>query len=295
MRQSEPDFQAGTLSPMSEPPAELLATALLSRAIFEPVTKNGSACISDAKLDAVWEFLQTEPPSLAHLEPVAGKRDWLGEMKEGIFGDFREGLATARYHLDRAELIENRITEIATQHEGDLFGQGNVGIGLHSRPLVAEYQAFEMALRRSLEYLAHAVAAYFKTDGSRIRSLADTISGRQPEKACRAATMRLEGANIEELIGPKSGPKSVRDRVAHHESVSPGVVNVGRKPDGTLWVRLHGDAEDLNASDPHGETETLSDVLTERIERAEVLALGLFEDLGLVRVGRSPADSNPIP
>jgi hypothetical protein len=266
---------------MSEPPAELLATVLLSRAIFNPVTKNGSASISDAKLDAVWEFLQTEPPSLAHLKPVAGKRDWLWEMREGIFGDFREGLATTRYHLDRTELIENQITEIATQHEAALFRQGNAGIGLHSRPLVAEYQAFEMALRRSLEYLAHAVAAYFKTDGNRIRSLADMISGRQPEEACRAATVRLESTNIEELIGSRSGPKSVRDRVAHHESVSPGVINVGRKPDGTLWVRLHGEAEDLNAYPPHGETETLSEVLTERIEQVEALAFGLFEDLGL--------------
>jgi hypothetical protein len=202
-------------------------------------------------------------------------------VRERIFGDFREGLATTRYHLDRVELIEGQITEIATKHEAALFGQSNVGIGLHSRPLIAEYHAFEIALRRSLEYLARAIAAYFKTDGNRIRNLVDTIRNRPPLTASRPATARLENAKIEELIGTRSGPKSVRDRVVHHESVSPGVVNVGRKPDGTLWVRLHGEAEDLNALGPHDETETLSEVLSGRVERVETLGHGLFEDLGL--------------
>jgi hypothetical protein len=265
--------------PMSEPQAELLAAALLSVSIFEPVTKSGSAAISDGKLDVVWEFLKTEPASLVHLQPLAGKKT--GTMKERIFGDFREGLATTRYHLDRVQLIEDEITTIAAAHETALFAQGNVGIGLHSRPLVAEYQAFEMTLRRTLEYLAAAVSACFKTDGFRIRKLAITVSGRAPSAASSAVGLRLKAADINRIIGSRSGSKSVRDRLAHHESVSPGVVNIGRGRNGELWVRLHGEAEDLNTLGSE-ETQTLSRVLTDRVERVENLAFGLFEDLGLV-------------
>jgi hypothetical protein len=265
---------------MADPPPELLAAALLSVSAFDSVTKKGSAAISDAKLDLIWEFVRTDPATLDHLRPIPGKKDWLAAMKERIFGDFREGLATTRYHLDRVGTIEGEIVAIAKAHEAELFAQGNIGIGLHSRPLVAEYQAFEMALRRSLEYLAAAVTAYFKTDGNRLRSLCQAIEGREPEVASVAATTRLKATNIEGLIGSRSGSKSVRDRLAHHESVSPGVVNIGRKFDGALWVRLHGEAEDLNQLDSE-ETQTLSQVLTERAERAENVAFGLCNDLGL--------------
>lgn len=161
--------------------------------------------------------MRTDPTTLAHLRPSPGKRDWLATTKERIFGDFREGLATTRYHLDRVELIESEITTIAKAHESQLFARGNIGLGLHSRPLVAEYQAFEMALRRSLEYLAAAIAAYFKTDGNRIRGLSDTVADREPRAASTAVCDRLDNADIEGLIGSRSGSKSVRDRLAHHE------------------------------------------------------------------------------
>jgi hypothetical protein len=266
---------------MDDPHPELLSSALVSKVVFAPVTERGSSEISDANLDAVWEFLQTGPSSLAHLQPSDGKRDWLTEMKERIFGSLREGLAITRYHLDRVGLIEYRIEAIAKEHEAALLPTRNMGLAITSRPLVAEYQAFEFALRRSLEYLAGAVSAYFKTEGNRIRNLAVTVGGREPTSASAAVVARLENASIERLIGVRSGPKSVRDRVAHHESVSPGVINIGRKFDGSLWVRLHGEAEGLNTSFPE-ETETLSEILGKRISRVEDLALGLFEDLGLL-------------
>lgn len=67
---------------MDDPHPELLNSALVSRMVFAPVTERGSSETSDANLDAVWEFLQTDPSSLAHLQPSDGKRDWLAEMKE---------------------------------------------------------------------------------------------------------------------------------------------------------------------------------------------------------------------
>ena len=204
---------------------QLLGPALLSQAVFAPITQSASAQRSDSMLNSVHDFLQTDPSSVSHLQPIEGERDWLAEFKARLFESFREGLAISRYHLDQAELIETQIREIADQHEAALLPHDDMVLGLSCRPLVAEYQAFEMALRRSLEYLAGAISAYF-------------------------------------------------------ESVSPGVVNIGRKSDGSLWVRLHGDAEDLN---PLGseQTKTLFEALEERIQRVEDLALGLFQDLGI--------------
>jgi hypothetical protein len=152
---------------------------------------------------------------------------------------------------------------------------------MHSRPLLAEYQALEFALRRTLEYLAGATSAYFKTDGQRFRTLALTISEKRPLAASRRVRERLAAGDVEQLIGERAGAKSVRDRIAHHESVSPGVINIGRKFDGALWVRLHGEAENLNSSFDVEYTETLTEVLRRRIERVEDLAFGIFSDLGL--------------
>ena len=154
-------------------------------------------------------------------------------------------------------------------------------MGLYSLPLLAEYQALEFALRRTLEYLAGATSAYFKTDGQRFRTLASTISEKRPLAASRRVRKRLATASIEQLIGERAGTKSVRDRIAHHESVSPGVINIGRKLDGSLWVRLHGEAENLNSSFDIEHTETLTEVLRHRIERVEDLAFGILSDLGL--------------
>lgn len=266
---------------MSEIHKEMLLSALVAEEVFKDLAKPGSAAISDEKLDSIWQHLQTEPRSLQHLEPKRGKRDWGAEMKERIFGDFREGLAITRYHLDRIEQIEGEITAIAAEHEDALLGERNSTMGLHSRPLLAEYQALEFALRRTLEYLAGAASAYFKTDGQRFRTLASTIAGEEPLTASQRVRERLVAADVEQLIGERSGAKSVRDRIAHHESVSPGVINIGRKLDGSLWVRLLGEAEGLNTSFDVEQTETLTKVLRQRIESVEDLAFGIFSDLGL--------------
>lgn len=266
---------------MSEIHKDMLFSALVAQEAFKDLAKPGSAAIPDEKLDSIWQYLQTEPRSLQHLEPKQGKRDWGAQLRERIFGDFREGLAITRHHLDRIEQLEGEITAVAAKHEDALLGERNSTMSLYSRPLLAEYQALEFALRRTLEYLAGAASAYFKTDGQRFRTLASTIAGRQPLEASRRVRERLAAADVEQLIGERSGAKSVRDRIAHHESVSPGVINIGRKFDGTLWVRLHGEAEDLNGSFDTQKTETLTEVLRQRIERVEDLAFGIFSDLGL--------------
>lgn len=266
---------------MSEIHREMLLSALVAGEAFKDLSKPGSAAISDEKLNSIWEHLKTEPRAVQHLEPKQGKRDWGTEMKERIFGDFREGLAITRYHLDRIEQLEGEITAIAAQYEDALLGERNSTMSLHSRPLLAEYQALEFACRRTLEYLAGATSAYFKTDGQRFRTLASTIDGKAPLAASRRVQKRLAGANVEQLIGERAGAKSVRDRIAHHESVSPGVINIGRKLDGSLWVRLHGEAENLNNAFDIEQTETLAKVLQQRIERVEDLAFGIFSDLGL--------------
>jgi hypothetical protein len=146
--------------------------------------------------------------------------------------------------------------------------------------LNAEYQAFKFAVRRTLEYLAAAVATFFKTDGTRIRRLATTIDGREPTARARTVQARLAAANLEAIIGTDD-ERSVRDLLAHHRSIDAGVVNIRVDEEGDVRIRVAGGGERLQ---PFGDLATcnVSTILEHEVAWLEDLAFGLFSDLGLL-------------
>jgi hypothetical protein len=151
---------------------------------------------------------------------------------------------------------------------------------LFCRPMNAEYQAFKFAVRRTFEYLAGAVAMFFKTDGTRIRKLATTINGREPADRVRPVQARLAVANLETIIGTDD-EKSVRDLFAHYRSVDAGAINILVDAEGEIQIRVVGGGERLPA---FGDLATcnFSTVLEREVAWLEDLAFGLFSDLGLL-------------
>ena len=92
------------------------------------------------------------------------------------FVDMQEGLAAAHYHLQNLEAIESGAHIHALHNLPNLLPKrGGSIIGGSSLRLDFEYQAFIFALRRTLEYSAHSIAAYFKTEVKGFRKLARTI------------------------------------------------------------------------------------------------------------------------
>jgi hypothetical protein len=258
------------------PPA-FLKSALRSVALFAPVQFDLPA-ETELRLRGMHEFLNSSPGSIEHLRRRRG-RDWLADMREQIFGAFREGLVAVHYHLARIGEIERSITEIAQAHSDELLLPGAT-IGLFSRPLNAEYQAFKFAVRRTLEYLAGAVTMYFKTDGNRIRKLGSTVDGRDPIERAQLIQTRLIEANLPAVIGAEDD-KSVRDLLAHYRSVDAGAINIRADQTGHVSVQLVGGGEEL---EPFGDpsTASLSAILPYEVRWLEELAFGLFRDLGLL-------------
>lgn len=161
-----------------------------------------------------------------------------------------------------------------------LFSTPPTTLALFCRPLNAEYQAFKFAVRRTLEYLAGAVAMYFKADGTRIRKLAVTIKGREPADRARLVQSRLAASNLQVVIG-EDDEKSVRDLLAHYRSVDAGAINITVNDQGEVLIRIAGGGERLQ---PLGDlaASNLAAVLEREVVWLEELAFGLFSDIGLL-------------
>ncbi len=124
-----------------------------------------------------WLQLQPRPPELQRLTTEGGARkDWFDVLFWGFFGDVKHGLAAAHYHLQNLEAIESGVYSHAMGNIPKLLPEKSGSIaGGSSLRLDFEYQAFIFALRRTLEYSAHSIAAYFKTEVKGFRKLARTI------------------------------------------------------------------------------------------------------------------------
>ena len=160
----------------------------------------------DAASLAVGE-LDSDAP-LEHLVARIDGPDWRLRLGEHL-GHALEGLAVANYHIERVAEIEVDIGAVIQSLDDP---PPSTSTGFRSRKLDAEYQAFVFALRRAIEYFAAAVAAYFKTDCSRIRKVGAAIEGREPREQCLAAAAAIQ-EGVDQLPNvPDSGKCTVGPR-----------------------------------------------------------------------------------
>jgi hypothetical protein len=218
--------------------------------------------------------------ALAHLAVREGKPDWRGRLGRHM-GHALEGLAVAHYHYMRTLEIERDIATMLRSLETPLPSSTT---GFPSRKLNAEYQAFVFALRRSMEYFAAAVGAFFKTDCRRIRTLEESIVGREPLERSEK-TIEVVRATLAELpyllTARDKQKKSVRDRLAHEEYVWAGTFNAAWDADGELTiVAIIGGGEELPGfSDP---ARTLSAALFEQFCGVAEMMVATYRELGLI-------------
>lgn len=246
-------------------------------------------------------LLESTPASLAHLEHNSGSGpDWLARCRHGILSNVQEGLYSSLYHLTRVEQIESAMLAIAKRHAPNLaMRKGSGAGGGNSRALNAEYQAFAFAIRRTLEYLAVAAAAYFKTDCHSFRRLSAAVGSRGPENKSAAlqAFFITHLQSISDVIPEdKHNDRSLRDRLAHWESVPAGSFSISRAPWG-YDVALIGGGHDLPAfrpppakadNSPEGGMVTytaLGPLLRDQFERVERTIYGVLDALD-IRVPR---------
>lgn len=244
-------------------------------------------------------LLENEPRCLVHLrQSEPGRVDWIKRLRSAILNSLQEGLCATSYHLSKIEAMELDMLHIAETYVPKLgvSPTSSAMAGGNSRGLNFEYQAFAFALRRSLEYLGVAVAAYFKADCHSIRALLKSIEGAAPLERAQAIRV-IYGHHTETLqdVIPKDKDvkRSLRDRLAHWEAVGAGCFNLSRTPFG-YSIGIFGGGHDLKVTqqrnfiqNPESNNnldvrfESLGPVLRNQFERVNAFVWACMHGLGL--------------
>ncbi|HSS05383.1 MAG TPA: hypothetical protein VLK89_09415 [Solirubrobacterales bacterium] len=220
-------------------------------------------------------------PALGRLAPHGGaQRDWLAVLRGGS-QSVRDGMTACHYHVSRIEQIENEVISFCERRE-DLFPEGR-DTSFRIPSLSAEYAALQFALRRTLDYAAIAISAFFKTDGGSFRRLDRTVDGREPTECSDAIKCRLAEQDLSGVRGTEDG-HSVRDQLAHHRAVELAWFGVQRVR-GELKIRYASEVEDIVNDDflttPHRGRD-LSQAVKEKLSLVEEIIFGCYADLGLL-------------
>jgi hypothetical protein len=187
-------------------------------------------------------------------------RDWYVPHIRGIQTFVRGGLAAAHYHVQRLADLETAVAKLLAEFASETRYTGSIGVG-PTRILDFEYQAFILAYRRCLDYLAGALACYFKMNVRSFRTFPKSLAKTNPpavSDALRKAHARHVDALAFVLL---DGRQSIRNRIAHYEFVPAGFINLNSR----YGVILIGGGEELHKDLSKGSV-TLSSVLVARLD-----------------------------
>ncbi|MBI2955803.1 MAG: hypothetical protein HYY26_00690 [Acidobacteria bacterium] len=238
-------------------------------------------------------------PRLPILERLVPTRDlhrhWLRIFTDSAIGYTQEGLAACYYHLNNLGSLESEMVTLVVSHVDELRLQpGQVMAVGNTRRLDFEYQAFVLAVRRTLEYFAVSVGAFFKREAHRIRGLADSIRGSEPEEISTRAITRLNASlnQIAYVLPLAEQMTTIRDQLAHWRPVPAGTLNITRGPD-RIYVGLLGGGQNLRLWNSEVEVRPtlreengvviglLSPLLADELTRVEDFMFSVYADMGL--------------
>jgi hypothetical protein len=189
------------------------------------------------------------------------EQKWYRAHVGGLGSVFR-ALAAAHYHAERLGELEATVTEMleASSFKECLSPTMSLGPGGNDK-IDFEYQAFVLAYRRCLDYLAGAVASYFKVEANSFRTLPKSIAKGKPTEVAEAIS-KAHARHVEPLgFVLAKGRKSVRNRIAHYEFVSAGDINLTAR-----GFFLLGGGEELSIFET-SISNRLAKALASRLER----------------------------
>ena len=225
------------MSAITQPPDQTDPASLL----YDPAVRK---CLEDIeaaagyKLPAQWKapfmrfhaFVSSNPPPpyIAAWKSSDPSRRYIRHVS-GVLTDTQNAVTCVLYHRDNLFAIENAVHEIFT-HCGlqKMMGNHTIGIGNTIR-WDAEYQAFVLAVRRSLDYLTRALAAYFLSDHHSFNSFPKALSRAKPiaVASALAEAHRRNHAKFDYVLS-HGDRKSTRDLLSHYEYISAGTLNLSR-------------------------------------------------------------------
>jgi hypothetical protein len=244
----------------------------------------------------VFERVRSWLTNDAHLTPriallfsrvTPEKPSHYGRLKDGAWpvGNVHSALMRTRYHRDRVEEIEDALRRCVDPALLPIL-RTSVVAGGNTLRLDFEYQAFIIAARTVLDYLARTVSAYFGQESHSFADLPKNLLRFKPTsvapKLCETVVPLHEG--LSHFYGT-SDAISVRDDIAHRYFVRAAHLNV--RSDGVV---LFGGGEGLGIQDGLPLVAVLDGYL-ERLMAACTETLGRLIDLD---AAYDPA-SEPVP
>lgn len=227
---------------------------------------------------------------LARLEPKSeGKRDWYRRLSARVLDNVQEGVGACHYHVANIRHIELGLHQIVRDTVPGLNLPSQTAWALaggNTRRINYEYQAFLLATRRTMEYFAGSVAAFFKAEDPGFRGLAGCIARSEPEdeRDHVLEVLSVHSGLISELLSEH--PRlTVRDQVAHFQPVQAGTFNLICHPtaDPVFHLGLMGGGEELLTFDPldADPRPALAEALCALLERIELLIFESYAAMGI--------------
>jgi hypothetical protein len=130
-----------------------------------------------------------------------------------------------------------------------------------------EYQAFILSLRRTMEYLAISISAFFRCEVYSIRDISKAIKRANPEEIRNEILIELDEKlkDMPELVSPIGNRSALRDTIAHKFPVGAGGLNIFYLQDGTITVSFVGGGSKIYPWEPERIRELISDQKGQRV------------------------------
>lgn len=201
-----------------------------------------------------------QPDWLTKLRANPKSERWYKRFVGGIYDGVQSARLAAGYHLENVVSLEAQVDRVLTGRDLSSIPANSVVAVGGTQKFEFEYHSYILAYRRVLEYMARAIAGYFRSDCNSFRDLPKVLD----REAARIASTSVRA--VYEKYRPKfsfvvsEGGQhvSLRDLLCHYEFLGAGVYNLTAS-----GFKFCGGAELLGQN---GASHRLSEVLTSKID-----------------------------
>jgi len=172
-----------------------------------------------------------QPEFIANWRNDTKKEVWYHKFGNRILGDVQNALSCVIYHYDKLLILENALLSgIENFNYRDVIGRNSGIAGGNTLIFDFEYQAYILAFRRCLDYLARAIGTYFLQDYNSFRKLGDLLKKLNRYSLTEPLIeVHSKFCTKFDFVLSNGDKKSVRDIISHYEYVSVGTINLSNR------------------------------------------------------------------
>lgn len=172
-----------------------------------------------------------QPEFISNWRNDSKKEIWYHKFTNRILGDVQNAFPCVLYHFDKLVDLENSLLSgIEKYNYRKTICQNTVMGGGNTLIFDFEYQAYILAFRRCLDYLARAICSYFMQDYNSFRTLGEFLKKiNRPIIAEPLIALHEKYSQNFDFVLSDGERKSVRDIISHYEFVSVGTINLSKR------------------------------------------------------------------